>query len=90
MPLRRERLHRHHGVDGASHAAVVTYPGDPAGMLARWVAGRMVELLVDEAGVTVADALNVTAGRWRSYSCTDPACCPPEGTPLTDPTGDTP
>lgn len=34
-----------------------------------------------------SDALLVTGGRWRSLLCTNPACCPAEGTPLT---GDVP
>jgi hypothetical protein len=33
------------------------------------------------------DALLVTGGRWRSLLCTNPVCCPAEGTPLT---GDVP
>ncbi|MEU4243020.1 DUF4192 domain-containing protein [Actinoplanes sp. NPDC026619] len=32
-------------------------------------------------GVRVRDALRVTDGRWWSYSCSDPLCCPPDGTP---------
>ncbi|WP_353939655.1 DUF4192 family protein, partial [Micromonospora sp. b486] len=27
------------------------------------------------------DALRVTEGRWFSYLCAEPSCCPPEGTP---------
>jgi uncharacterized protein DUF4192 len=30
------------------------------------------------------DALVVTAGRWRSLTCADPRCCPPNGAPLPD------
>ncbi|MEU8334015.1 DUF4192 domain-containing protein [Micromonospora tulbaghiae] len=32
-------------------------------------------------GVVVLDALRVTEGRWFSYLCAEPSCCPPEGTP---------
>lgn len=32
-------------------------------------------------GVRVREALRITDGRWWSYTCTDPACCPTEGTP---------
>jgi hypothetical protein len=32
-------------------------------------------------GVTVVDELRVTDGRWWSYRCTDPSCCPPGGLP---------
>ncbi|MGI5212671.1 DUF4192 domain-containing protein [Plantactinospora sp. CA-290183] len=30
----------------------------------------------------VLDALRVTGGRYWSYVCTEPGCCPPEGTPF--------
>ncbi|MEU7806754.1 DUF4192 domain-containing protein [Micromonospora sp. C72] len=33
------------------------------------------------AGLIVLDALRVTDGRWWSYLCAEPSCCPPEGTP---------
>ncbi|WFF07744.1 DUF4192 domain-containing protein [Micromonospora sp. WMMD1076] len=33
------------------------------------------------AGLEVLDALRVTEGRWFSYLCVEPSCCPPEGTP---------
>ncbi|WP_435123988.1 DUF4192 domain-containing protein [Micromonospora tulbaghiae] len=32
-------------------------------------------------GVAVLDALRVTEGRWFSYLCAEPSCCPPDGTP---------
>jgi hypothetical protein len=37
------------------------------------------------AGLEVLDALRVAAGRYWSYTCQNPECCPPEGTPF-DPT----
>ncbi|MET7807153.1 DUF4192 domain-containing protein [Micromonospora chersina] len=36
---------------------------------------------LDRIGLLVLDALRVTDGRWWSYLCAEPACCPPEGTP---------
>jgi hypothetical protein len=33
-------------------------------------------------GLGVMDALLVRDGRWWSYLCEDPDCCPPDGTPL--------
>ncbi|WP_229399128.1 DUF4192 domain-containing protein [Micromonospora okii] len=33
------------------------------------------------AGLAVLDALRVTGGRYWSYLCAEPACCPPDGTP---------
>jgi hypothetical protein len=35
-----------------------------------------------EAGITVTEALRVENRRYWSYVCTDPECCPPEGTPF--------
>ncbi|MFR9774547.1 DUF4192 domain-containing protein [Micromonospora sp. MS34] len=36
---------------------------------------------LDGAGLLVLDALRVSDGRWWSYLCTEPECCPPDGTP---------
>ncbi|GAA3747043.1 DUF4192 domain-containing protein [Micromonospora maritima] len=36
---------------------------------------------LDSAGLIVLDALRVTDGRWWSYLCAEPACCPADGTP---------
>ncbi len=38
------------------------------------------------ARVTVHDVLRVEDGRYWSYLCSDPSCCPPDGTPY-DPAG---
>jgi Domain of unknown function (DUF4192) len=35
-----------------------------------------------EAGITLTDVLRAEDGRYWSYVCADPACCPPEGTPF--------
>jgi Domain of unknown function (DUF4192) len=34
------------------------------------------------AGITLAEVLRAVDGRYWSYVCADPACCPPEGTPF--------
>ena len=48
--------------------------------------GRLVTPLADafraaapRAGIRLHDVLRVEDGRYWSYLCTDPACCPPEG-----------
>jgi hypothetical protein len=41
-----------------------------------------VDDALTEAGVALQDALLVRGGRWTSYLCGDPRCCPPKGTPL--------
>ncbi|MDQ3733808.1 MAG: DUF4192 domain-containing protein [Actinomycetota bacterium] len=35
-----------------------------------------------ECGIEVSDIVLVRAGRWRSYLCPDPSCCPAQGTPI--------
>jgi hypothetical protein len=51
--------------------------------------GSAVTPLVDavvpalrEAGIAVQDVLRVEGDRYWSYTCEDPGCCPPEGTPF--------
>ncbi|GAA0563149.1 hypothetical protein GCM10010172_53100 [Paractinoplanes ferrugineus] len=36
---------------------------------------------LEPTGVRVTEALRITEGRWWSYTCADPSCCPPDGTP---------
>ena len=40
-----------------------------------------VRTAVEAVGVPVLDALRVADGRYWSYLCTEPSCCPPEGRP---------
>ncbi|MFF5217806.1 DUF4192 domain-containing protein [Micromonospora sp. NPDC000442] len=62
---------------GADSATVVGY--GPAARVTPAV--DAVRAALAEAGLTVLDALRVTDGRWWSYLCEEPECCPPEGTP---------
>lgn len=65
----------------AAVAIVCTEAGDAGGVARR----TLVELLrrrLRAAGIAADDALLVRAGRWRSYVCDSPQCCPPGGTPL--------
>lgn len=65
------------GRQGAESATIVGY--GPAARVTVVVDAVRHEL--GEAGLTVLDALRVGDGRYWSYLCTDPGCCPPEGTP---------
>ncbi len=73
---------------GARHvAAVVSRQGVDAATLvgygpAAHVTPHLPRLagVLRAAGVTVLDELRVTDGRYWSYTCQDPSCCPPEGT----------
>lgn len=53
-------------------------PGDPPSPDLVQSIGTSAEA----AGIEVKDALWVRAGRWRSYRCRRPECCPAEGTPV--------
>ena len=71
---------RHVGAS-AVVAVVYTEATDPR----RLPRGRLVTALSDAlsaAGVELPEALLVRDGRWWSYLCDRPACCPAEGTPL--------
>jgi hypothetical protein len=73
--------------DRAEEAIVVVYePPDTgenslAGM--EWVEVLRTALL--PAGIRLREALRVDEGRWWSYLCREPHCCPPEGTPVRAP-----
>jgi hypothetical protein len=45
------------------------------------VAGLLRERAA-ESGISVTELLRAEDGRYWSYVCADPACCPPEGTPF--------
>ena len=71
---------RHVGAS-AVVAVVYTEATDPR----RLPRDRLVTALSNalaEAGVELPEALLVRDGRWWSYLCDRPACCPAEGTPL--------
>ncbi|SCG54912.1 DUF4192 domain-containing protein [Micromonospora humi] len=73
----------------ARHLAqvVVRQDADAATVIGYGPAARVtgavdaVGAALDEAGLVVLDALRVTDGRWWSYLCGEPACCPADGTP---------
>ena len=62
---------------GVTTAVVVGYGSDAA---VSPVAAALRER-AGEAGVTLTEVLRAEGERYWSYACTDPACCPPEGTP---------
>lgn len=71
--------------DGGRGALVVVYTAEADtgdGELPRIA---LVERLGDgcrQVGLALTDALLVRDGRWWSYVCGDPSCCPDDGTPL--------
>ncbi len=67
--------------DGAAHVVLVLYTG-ASGPLPRAALVESITAAVELRGMAVMEALLVREGRWSSYSCSRPACCPPEGTPL--------
>ncbi len=80
--------------DIAAHAATVLDREHlTMAILVGYGAGQYVTGVVDavgpalrQAGIVIQDALRVHEGRYWSYLCRDPACCPPEGLPY-DPAG---
>ncbi|MFV2102239.1 DUF4192 domain-containing protein [Micromonospora sp. LOL_024] len=62
---------------GAESATVIGY--GPAAQVTPAV--DAVRAALAAVGLTVLDALRVTDGRWWSYVCAQPECCPPAGTP---------
>jgi hypothetical protein len=60
------------------HATVLGY--GPPGRVTSAVL-RLARSLT-RSGVRVADAIRVSDGRWWSYLCEDPQCCPPHGRPV--------
>lgn len=71
-------------VDRATRAAVVIYTeaADDGG-LPRAALAALLEQHFDAAGLVTKEMLLVRDGRWWSYLCSRPDCCPPGGTPLT-------
>lgn len=71
---------------GAERVVAAVYDDDPgprSGERLPWDgAARLVADECDRAGCPVLDTFLVSGGRWCSYTCVDPACCPPEGRAL--------
>jgi hypothetical protein len=72
--------------DSPEQVVVLVYDSAPCAVVAPWQ--RLVERLEKAfrtVGIAVLDALYISGGRFRSYRCTDPGCCPASGRPV-DPT----
>jgi hypothetical protein len=63
------------------HLTVAAVVGYGSGALVSPVADAFRHSLPG-AGIRLADVLRVEDGRFWSYTCTGPSCCPPEGTPV--------
>ena len=71
---------RHVGAS-AVVAVVYTEASKPKGLPRRALVTALSKALA-RAGVELPEALLVRDGRWWSYLCDRPACCPVDGTPL--------
>jgi hypothetical protein len=67
------------GADATSVAAVIYGTQEQAAPI---VAG-LASLTELQAELQVTEVIRVDAGRYWSYTCDDPDCCPPEGTKFT-------
>ena len=70
--------------DGASGVLLVVHT-EEAAQRARSGLVDAVTAACRRHGLEVREALLVSRGRWTSYLCDGPACCPPEGTPVDRP-----
>jgi hypothetical protein len=70
--------------DGASAVVLVVYT-EVGGERPRDALIRALIAAVELRGIAVMEALLVRAGRWSSYTCAHPDCCPPAGTPVPGP-----
>ena len=70
-----------------SHAseAVLVVCTESSGRLPRRDVVAAVEHELAGAGIGLRDAMLVRGGRWWSYVCSDPACCPADGLPVPEP-----
>jgi hypothetical protein len=69
--------------DAPDQVVLLVYDDAPCTMVPVWQ--RLVtrlEAAFRAVDVPVMDAMHVAGRRFRSYRCTDPGCCPPEGRPL--------
>ena len=67
--------------DGGSEVLLLVWT-EEAGAMVRTDLVEAVTGALDDAGIAVQEALLVRGGRWWSYRCSNPRCCPPEGVPL--------
>lgn len=67
---------------GAEQAVLVLLTEEAGAELPRWDLVEATAAALAERGVGLRDALCERAGRWWSYLCAEPECCPPQGTPV--------
>lgn len=82
--LRKIVVNRLRG-DGATTAVLIMFdPDDAAGSGGRPGADLARSLIraIRRDGMAVKDALGVSRGRFWSYLCSEPGCCPPQGRAL--------
>jgi hypothetical protein len=83
LPAALEAIRR----GGAQHVVGAIYDdgGDyPADTLPWSGVAHVLGEECERLGCSLDDVLRVAAGRWWSYLCAAPECCPPEGQPLPD------
>jgi len=68
-------------LDKARETLLVVHTEQP-GELPREDLVQALDDALAERGIAVQDALLVRSGRWHSYRCRNPRCCPAEGTPI--------
>lgn len=66
---------------GRQDLTMAVVVGYGPGRIVTPVIEAMVPAMLD-GGIVVQDVLRVEGGRFWSYLCSDPACCPPDGVPF--------
>lgn len=63
----------------ADAIVLATYTDDASGYQEYWPVIKGLCTALDEAGISVRDALCISGNRFRSYLCQDASCCDPAG-----------
>ena len=74
---------------GAQQAVVLVLTEEGDAPVPRRELAAALNSSLRRARIGVRDLLCVRGGRWWSYLCEEPACCPPEGRPVPDAAPDT-
>jgi Domain of unknown function (DUF4192) len=73
---------RRNGATGALVVVLTELPPDEGDDISGRSLARELREEFERLHIPVRDAMLVQDGRWFSYLCSNPDCCPPEGTPV--------
>jgi hypothetical protein len=82
LPALAAQAAGHAARDGAVAAVAAVYREGGEELPARLVG--LLDAALADLGIGLREAWHVGGGAYRSLTCADPRCCPPQGRPLTD------